>query len=277
MNGHDSIDAHGATVLITGASSGVGQSTARFLAESGYRVFGTSRHPVGARAIPGMQMLILDVCSDDSVSACVKEVVNQVGRLDVLINNAAYELAGAVEEVSLEEAKSQFDTNFFGVVRMTRAVLPLMRQRKQGRIINISSFSGVSAIPFLGVYSASKAALEGYTDALRMEVRPFNIQVSVTEAGFLKTPMMDKRLVAATTIGDYDPWRQRAFRRIRELEESAPGPDLVARTIREILASARPRFRYLIGPQARNTSRLRWLLPETLYENGKRKVFRLDG
>jgi NAD(P)-dependent dehydrogenase (short-subunit alcohol dehydrogenase family) len=263
--------------LITGASSGVGQSTARLLSEGGYRVFGTSRNPTGTRAIPGVQMLALDVCSDDSVSACVKEVIDRAGRIDVLINNAAYELSGAVEEVSLEEAQSQFDTNFFGVVRMVRAVLPFMRQRKQGRIINVSSFSGVSSIPFLGVYSASKAAVEGYTEALRMEVRPFNIQVSVTEAGFLKTPMMDKRLVPATTIGEYDPWRQRAFARIRELEESAPGPEIVATTIRNILASKKPRFRYLIGPQARNTSRLLWLLPEALYEDGKRKVFRLDG
>jgi NAD(P)-dependent dehydrogenase (short-subunit alcohol dehydrogenase family) len=263
-------------VLITGASSGVGQSTARLLSESDYRVFGTSRHTADTEAMLGLQMLPLDVRTEDSVSQCVKTVIDQAGRLDVLINNAAYELAGAVEEVSLEEAEAQFETNFFGVARMIRAVLPSMRQRNQGQIINVSSFSGVSSIPFLGIYSASKAALEGYTEALRMEVKPFNIHVSVTEAGFLKTPMMDKRQVPATTIAAYDPWRQRAFKAIRDLEEKAPGPELVAGTIRDILAAKKPRFRYLIGSQARNTSRLRWLLPEALYEDGKRKVFRLD-
>ena len=114
-------------VLITGASSGVGQSTARLLAQEGYRVFGTSRNPTGAAAIPSVEMLPLDVRSDASVVACVTAVVNQVGRVDVLVNNAAYELAGALEETSLEEAKDQFETNFFGVVRLVRAVLPSMR------------------------------------------------------------------------------------------------------------------------------------------------------
>lgn len=264
-------------VLITGASSGVGQTSARVLAQRGNRVFGTSRRAAGAQVTSGVQMLPLDVRSDDSVSACVKQVVDQAGRLDVLINNAAYELAGAVEEVSLEEARAQFETNFFGVARMVQAVLPSMRQRRQGLIINVSSYSGVSAIPFLGVYSASKSALEGYSEALRMEVRPFNIHVSVTEAGFLKTPMMDKRQVSAVRIGDYDPWRQRALVAIREMEEKSPGPELVADTIARILASEKPRFRYLIGRQARSSSRLHWLLPEALFENGKRKVFRLDG
>lgn len=264
-------------VLITGASSGVGQTTARLLSRRGDRVFGTSRQPVGTPATSGVQMLALDVRSDASASACVRQVIDQAGRIDVLINNAAYEQAGAVEEVSLDEARAQFETNFFGVMRMIRAALPFMRERKQGRIVNVSSYSGVSSIPFLGVYSASKAAVEGYSEALRMEVRPFDIHVSVTEAGFLKTPMMDKRQVPGATIADYDPWRQRAFKAIRGMEETSPGPELVAEAIADILASRSPRFRYLIGPQARSSSRLRWLLPEALFEDGKRRIFRLDG
>ena len=175
-------------VLITGASSGVGQSTARLLSQKGYKVFGTSRNPASAEAIPAVEMLALDVRSDDSVAACVKAVTNEAGRIDVLVNNAAYELAGALEETSMDEAKTQFETNFFGVIRMVKAVLPSMRQQKQGQIINVSSLSGVSSIPFMGIYSASKFALEGYTEALRLEVNPFNIHVSLTEAGFLKTP-----------------------------------------------------------------------------------------
>src|SRR5215468_1585535 len=224
-------------VLITGASSGVGQSTARLLSQKGYKVFGTSRNPARAEAIPAVEMLALDVRSDTSVSACVKAVVNQVGRVDVLVNNAAYELAGALEEISLEEAKAQFETNFFGVVRMVTAVLPLMRQRGQGQIINVSSLSGTSSIPFMGIYSASKFALEGYTEALRLEVKPFNVHVSLTEAGFLKTPMMNKRQVSTRQIREYDQWRQRAFDAIRDQEQEAPGPELVSQTILRIITS----------------------------------------
>src|SRR5262245_47487212 len=162
-------------VLITGASSGVGQSTARLLSRQGYKVFGTSRNPASAEVIPTVEVLALDVRSDDSVAACVKAVVNEVGRVDILVNNAGYELAGALEETSIDETKAQFETNFFGVVRMVKAVLPSMRQQKQGKIINVSSLAGVSSIPFMGFYSATKFALEGYTKALRMEVSPFNI------------------------------------------------------------------------------------------------------
>jgi short-subunit dehydrogenase len=174
-------------VLITGASSGVGQSTARLLAHRGYKVFGTSRNPGGSAIIPAVEMLPLDVRADDSVQACVEAVSSRSGRLDVLINNAGQELAGAVEEVSAEECRAQFETNFFGVVRMVNAVLPLMRRQNRGHIINAGSLSGLSPIPFLGIYSATKFALEGYTEALRHEVKPFNIRVSLTEAGFLKT------------------------------------------------------------------------------------------
>jgi NAD(P)-dependent dehydrogenase (short-subunit alcohol dehydrogenase family) len=262
-------------VLITGASSGVGQSTARLLSQKGYKVFGTSRNPASAESIPAVEMLSLDVRSDASVSACVTAVVNQAGRVDVLVNNAAYELAGALEEISLEEAKAQFETNFFGVVRMVTAVLPSMRQQRQGLIINVSSLSGVTSIPFMGVYSASKFAVEGYTEALRMEVKPFNINVSLAEAGFLKTPMMDKRQTPAAPLKAYDQWRQRAFDAIRDREEKGPGPHLVAETVLKIISSKTPRLRYLIGPQARLISGLKWFLPEGAYERAKMGNFGL--
>src|SRR5215831_16478429 len=163
-------------ILITGASSGVGQSTARLLSRKGFIIFGTSRNPANSEAIPDVEMMPLDVRSDASVVACLKAVADEAGRIDVLVNNAAYELAGAIEEISIDEAKAQVETNFFGAVRMVQAVLPSMRQHKQGQIINVSSLSAVSSIPFMGIYSASKFALEGYTEALRMEVRPFNIR-----------------------------------------------------------------------------------------------------
>jgi NAD(P)-dependent dehydrogenase (short-subunit alcohol dehydrogenase family) len=263
-------------VVITGASSGVGHATARLLSQRDYKVFGTSRHPASAEPIPTVEMVALDVRADDSVAACVNAVLSRAGRLDVLINNAGYELAGASEEVSLEETKAQFETNFFGVVRMVKAVLPFMRQQKHGQIINVSSLSGLTAIPFLGLYSASKFALEGYTEALRHEVKPFNIRVSLIEPAFLKTPMMNNRQVAAERMREYDLWRQRALNAIRAYEEKAPGPELVAETVLEIIAHERPRLRYVIGRQAKSITRLRRFLPEGVYEQGARHNFWLD-
>jgi NAD(P)-dependent dehydrogenase (short-subunit alcohol dehydrogenase family) len=221
-------------------------------------------------------MLTLDVCDDDSVVACVKTVSDRVGRLDVLVNNAGYELAGALEELSLAEAKAQFETNFFGMIRMVKAVMPLMRQQKGGQIINISSLAGLTTIPFMGIYSASKFAVESYSEALRLEVRPFNIHVSQIEPGFLKTPMMNHRQTAAGQISAYEPWRQRALAAIREYEEKGPGPDLVARTVLKIMTSEAPRLRYVTGRQAKFVSGLRRFLPEPAFEMGIRRNFRLD-
>ncbi len=263
-------------VLITGASSGVGQCTARLLSQRGDKVFGTSRNPASADTIPGVEMLPLDVRADASVRACVDDVANRGGRLDVLINNAGYELAGASEELSLEEVRAQFETNFFGVVRMVNAVLPLMRRQKRGHIINASSLAGLSAIPFLGIYSASKFALEGYTEALRHEVKPFNIHVTLTEVGFLRTPMMNNRQVGAHPMTEYDPWRRRALDAIRASEEKAPGPEVVARTLLETTSGDTPRLRYLIGRQATSVARLRRFLPAGMFEQGVRRSFSLD-
>lgn len=264
------------TVLVTGASSGNGQAAARLLSQRGYRVFGTSRSPSDAEKVPGVVMVALDVRSNDSVATCVKIVLQQAEHLDVLVNNAGYELGGALEELSLEEAQAQFETNFFGVVRMVKAVLPAMREQKRGRIVNISSLAGLAPIPFLGMYSASKFALEGYSDALRHEVKPFNIQVSLVEAGFLRTPLREKRQLAAQRVREYDPWRQRALDAIREYEEKGPGPELVAKSVMKILERERPRLRYAIGRQARVVSRLRRFLPEMAFEHGTRNTFHLD-
>lgn len=263
-------------VLVTGASSGVGQSTARLLSQRGYKVFGTSRNPAGAELIPLVEMLSLDVRADDSVWSCVESVLTRGGGLDILINNAGHEVAGALEEISLDEARSQFETNFFGVVRMVNAVLPVMRRQRRGHIVNVSSLTGLSSIPFLGFYSASKFALEGYTEALRHEVKPFNIHVSMTEAGFLKTPMMNHRQVGAHPLAEYDQWRARALDAIHTHEEKSPGPEAVAETLLEIIGSQNPRLRYLIGTQARSIARLRRFLPAAMFEQGVRRTFSLD-
>ena len=260
------------TILVTGASSGVGRATAHVLAERGYKVFGTSRNPEISDSISSVEMLKLDVRSDAAVSACV----DAAGPIDVLVNNAGYELAGAAEETSLDELIAQFETNFFGVARMVKAVLPIMRRRKAGRIINVSSLAGMVATPFMGIYSASKFALEGYTAALRQEVLPFNIHVSMVEVGFLRTPMMEHRQVARETIEDYGPWRRSALDAIATAERQGPGPELVAQTIRVIIESGNPRLRYVTGRQANLVSRLQRWLPEAAFEKGVRRTFRLD-
>jgi len=262
-------------VLVTGTSSGVGLATARLLSQSGYQVFGTSRKP-SAEPTPGVTVVPLDVQSDDSVAACVGAVAGRAGRLDVLVNNAGYELAGALEELTLEEAKAQFETNFFGVVRMVKAVVPLMRRQGRGQIITVSSLSGLTPIPFMGIYSASKFALDGYIEALRLELKPFGIQVSQIEPGFLRTTMMTHRQVAAQRIAEYDPWRQRAYDAIRAQEEKGPGPELVADAVLRIATSKKPRLRYLVGRQAKVVTGLRRFLPEAAFEMGVRRSFGLD-
>jgi NAD(P)-dependent dehydrogenase (short-subunit alcohol dehydrogenase family) len=263
-------------VLITGASSGVGQSTARLLSQRGYRVFGTSRDPAVAEPIPGVEMLPLDVRADDSARACLDAVTERAGRLDILVNNAGYELAGALEESSVDEAKAQFETNFFGIVRMVKAVLPVMRRQGNGQIITISSLSGMIPIPFMGIYSASKFAVEGYIEALRHELKPFHIHVSLIEPGFLHTAMSSHRQTTAARIAEYEPWRQRSLDAIRAHEDRGPGPELVAMTVLRIAASSAPRLRYLAGRQARVVTGLRRFLPEGAFERGARGTYRLD-
>jgi NAD(P)-dependent dehydrogenase (short-subunit alcohol dehydrogenase family) len=181
-----------ATVLITGASSGIGAAVAQLLHRNGFTVFGTTRSANPAKT-NGFRMLRLDVDSEDSARACVEEVLSHSGRLHAVVNNAGFALIGAAEEAGLAEAKEQFETNFFGVVRVTDAVLPAVRKAGSGRLINIGSLAGLMAIPFNGFYCATKFALEAYTEASWYELRPFGISVSLIEPGFVRTGMIVPR------------------------------------------------------------------------------------
>ncbi len=237
----------GQVILVTGASSGIGRATAQLLAERGHLVLGTSRNIATVAPIPGVEFLPLDVRSDASVGACVDMVLQRAGRLDVLVNNAGYVLSGAVEEVSPDEALAQFETNFFGAVRMARAVLPIMRRQGGGQIINISSVAGLVPLPFWGYYSASKAALEALTEALRYEVKPFRIRVSLVEPGPFKTELYRNQQGAERPIAEYDPWRERVAALIRENERAGEDPQRVAECVLRIVASPSPRLRYPVG------------------------------
>lgn len=263
-------------VLITGVSSGIGEATARLLAQKGFILFGTSRNPSGVEAIPGVEVLPIDVCSDESVSNSVDTVVERAGRLDILVNNAGYGLVGVIEEVTVEEAKAQFDTNFFGVVRMVKKVLPIMRKQGSGQIINISSGMGLASLPFFGFYSASKFALEGYTEALRHEVKPFQIRVSLVEPGFIATKLFDNEQLAGNPISDYDPWRRHASEAVKKHIEKALDPIRVAECILRIIESKSPRLRNIVNKEIARMFLMRRFLPESLFEQGARRYLNQD-
>ncbi len=249
-------------VLVTGASSGIGQATARLLFEHGFKVYGTSRKPDG-------NLIPLDVRSDDSVRACVE----RVGPIDVLVNNAGYSLMGAAEETSVDEAKAQLETNFFGVVRMVNAVLPAMRKAGAGKIINVGSLAGITAIPFGAFYTASKFALEGYSEALWHELRPLGINVTLIEPGFVHTPIGEKTQTAAKPLTAYDGVRQRATAALGRHVEHGIAPDAVAKTVLRAVQSRSPSLRYRVGTDAAWFPRLKSVLPWPLFAVGVRRTF----
>jgi len=261
--------------LVTGASSGFGKAIAVLLSKNGFRVFGTSRRPEVAQP-DGFQMLSLDVNSDESVRACVSSVLDQTGRLDLLVNNAGFVLSGAIEETSIEEAKSQFETNFFGVMRMTREVLPIMRGQQAGRIVIIGSVGGLLAGPFEGMYIATKHALEGYTETLRLEVKGFGIRVSIIEPGFFKTGLFKSETPVRARLPEYDRARKNASV-VREGEHrgKALPPALVAELVLRVARSSSPRLRYAIGKE-KGAIRLKKIIPEGVYESFTRKHWKLD-
>lgn len=260
-------------VLITGASSGIGQATARLLAGAGFRVFGTSRrrHPDEA----GVEMLELDVRSDESVARCVAEVLARAGRIDVLINNAGVEHVSVAEETTMEEAHVVFETNFFGVVRMTNAVLPGMRARRQGRIINVGSLAAWVGEPGEAFYSASKHALAGYTEALRHEVWPLGIHVSLVEPGAFKTNLIRAESMPEGTITDYDAVRRAVRHTLQEALRQGDDPRQVAQLILKVARARSPHLRYGVGREAHWLPYLRVLLPQWLFDYLLRRGFGL--
>jgi NAD(P)-dependent dehydrogenase (short-subunit alcohol dehydrogenase family) len=261
--------------LVTGASSGFGQLTASALADRGYRVFGTSRKEQST-ASNGIGMLRLDVRSDDSVRSCVEQVMAQVDRIDVLVNNAGQIHASVIEETSLEQAKDVLETNFWGAVRVTDAVLPIMRRQRHGHIINVSSLAGLVGIPGQAFYSASKFALEGYTEALSMEVEQFSIVVSLIEPGFFKTHLHREMQHGAIRSDDYATLRETLETTLAAAIEQGDDPHKVAEMIARIAGTTSPRLRYRVGNDSIWVPRLRACLPHKLFRRGLRWRFKID-
>src|ERR1700677_3430229 len=261
-------------VLVTGASSGIGLACATHLAGRGFRVYGTSRRAAAGSPAPGnLTMLPADVTDDGSVEQAVATVLEREGRLDIVVNNAGMGIAGPVENTSTEQAKGQFEVNFFGVLRVCRAVLPSMRRQRSGYIINIGSIGGILAIPYQSMYSASKFALEGLSEALRMEVRPFGIRVVIIEPGDHKTDFTHNRQIIENTYGK--PCEAALARAARD-EQNGPGPEQIARLLYGIINLRNPRLRYSTGPIFQRAAVwLKRLLPNSLVEYGVRLYFGL--
>jgi NAD(P)-dependent dehydrogenase (short-subunit alcohol dehydrogenase family) len=265
-------------VLVTGVSSGIGRAIAHLLSDHGFRVFGTLRTLVrGERELGDIETVRLDVRDGESVRSCVQAVLATAGRIDALINNAGYTLVGASEETSIEEAKELFETNFFGVLRMSQSVLPILRRQAYGRIVNIGSAVGFLPAPYQGIYSASKHALEGYSESLDHEVRQFGVRVSVVEPGFTQTNIDKNAQMPSQMIAAYTLDRDHVINAIRQNTAKGRDPADVASAVLEALTSRSPRPVYLVGGDVRLASRLRKFAPSVLFDKGLRKQFGLAG
>lgn len=262
--------------LVTGASSGIGKATAERLAAAGYTVYGSSRRGAQERQLP-FTMLPLDVTNDESVEAIVSKVIELEGRIDLLVNNAGFGVAPAgAEESSIKQAQAIFDTNFMGMVRMTRAVVPHMRQHGNGRIINIGSVLGFLPLPFGALYAATKHAMEGYSESLDHELRTRGIRVSVVEPAYTKTQFDANFMEPDAKLEEYRQIRASLSATLKAVMDIADPPDVVADVVLKAATTAHPKLRYTAGKLAARLSLLRRFAPAAVLDSGIRKDLRLD-
>lgn len=254
-------------VLITGGSSGIGKSIGDFLLHKGYTVYGTSRNP--ERVIDSSFLLLkMDVRDTDSIEKAVAEIIAKSGHIDVLINNAGVGITGPLEEISAAEIKNNFETNFFGPIAVIKAVLPGMRSRKQGLIINVTSIAGYMGLPYRSIYSASKGALELITEALRMEVKPFGIKITNVAPGDFATSIADRRYHAPLVKGSpYESSYGRTLSMMDEHVDEGSNPNKMAEAVYGIMKTPNPKVHYRIGAFMQKFSIvLKRALPDKIYE-----------
>lgn len=266
----------GKVALVTGTSSGIGAATAERLVSAGYQVYGTSRRgaKMGQQAF---EMLTLDVTSDESVTAAVSEVIRREGRIDLLVNNAGFNIAPAgAEESSIEQGQAIFDTNFFGIVRMTRAVLPHMRNQRSGRIINIGSILGFLPAPYMALYAATKHAVEGYSESLDHEIRKWGIRVSVLEPAGTSTAIDANAPEADAKLDDYREARGVVGPSLTELITNGDRPSVVADVVLKAASAANPKRRYTVGGVAWRLRLIRNFAPACMVDAAIRKQLRLN-
>src|SRR5712691_5586219 len=264
------------TTLVTGVSSGIGREIAQLLAERGARMFGTVRDPKSAKPIRGVEIVGMDVTDDASVRAAVQSIEQKAGPVQLLVNNAGYSFMGALEETSIEEARQQFETNLFGVLRVTNSVLPGMRQQGYGRIVNISSVLGFLPAPYMGIYVASKHAVEGYTETLDHEVRRFGVRALLVEPANTKTNIRGNSKFAKVALDVYADERKRLTDVVQQSIEHGDDPRIVAEAVYQALTAKSPRLRYPVG-KGIAFSRLRRFVPAGMFDKSFRKQFQLDG
>ncbi|WP_093289862.1 oxidoreductase [Pseudoxanthomonas sp. CF125] len=261
-------------VLVTGVSSGIGRASAQALAGKGCTVFGSMRQLEHAEPVKGVKLVQLDVREQASIDDAVARVVAEAGRIDVLVNNAGQNLIGSVEETAIPEIESLFDTNVFGMVRTIRAVLPYMRARRSGRIINVSSVLGFLPAPYMGAYSASKHAVEGLSESLDHELRQFGVRVTLVQPSFTNTSFKMNTQLARNTVPDYDRERNLALGAIERASSNAPDAALVADTIVEAVLG-KWKMRRAPAGQASLLAKLRRYMPSGPIDASLRKTFGL--
>ncbi|SPP93009.1 oxidoreductase [Bradyrhizobium vignae] len=255
--------------LVTGASIGIGNATAKALQRAGFRVFGTSRR--ASERADGVTMLTCDVTDDASVGKMVDDVLAEAGRIDLLVNNAGMGLLGGAEESSLVQAQALFDVNVFGVFRVTNAVLPIMRRQMNGRIVNVSSVQGFIPAPYFALYSSTKHAVEGYSESLDHELRQFGIRVVLVEPAYTRTSFEHNLASPDRLLGIYDSARIGMAEVVRKAMEKGDSPEVVAEIVLAAATDAAPKTRYAAGRMARQVSLLRRFVPTSAFDKSLRK------
>jgi short-subunit dehydrogenase len=259
------------TVLVTGASAGIGRATAIYLAQNGYNVYGAARRVEKMNDLKkyGIKPIVLDVTNDESVTTCVENIFKEAGSIDVLINNAGFGCEGAIEDVTMQDAKYQLEVNVFGAMRLTQLILPKMRQNKYGKIVNISSVGGKIALPLGGWYHASKFAIEALSDAMRMEVKQFDIDVIVIEPGGIKSEWGDIALESLVRVSGNTAYKEMvkgAFNSFKQTVSKNSEPIVIARLIKKGIEANKPKTRYVGGSMAKPLLFLRNILSDKMFE-----------
>lgn len=262
-------------ILISGASSGIGKMVGEFLTDKGHNVIGTSRNP--DPNYKKFELIALDVTDDESVNETCKMALEKLGKVDVLINNAGFGISGPIENTSIEEAKNQFNANYFGVVRMTTKLLPHFRSNCDGLIINISSLGGLIGLPFQGHYSASKFALEGFIEALRMELKPFNIRACNINPADFNTEFSANRKLVSEVSNEYRQKFNQFLKMYEKDEREGADPILIAKLIDKLIQQDAVSVRYVIGKQSQTMGfTIKRLLGSNLFEKMMNKMWNVE-
>ncbi|MEU0073458.1 oxidoreductase [Streptomyces sp. NPDC006332] len=262
-------------VLVTGASSGVGKETALAFAAAGFEVIGTARNTARVTPPAGVTYLDLDVTSDESVASVVKQVIDRFGRIDVLVNNAGVGANGAAEEFSVARTQEVFDVNVYGIMRMTKAVLPHMRTQRRGRVINVSSLSGFVPSPFMSIYTSTKHAVEGYSGSLDHEVREHGVRILLVEPGPINTPFGDHSVQGDTPLALYASGRRTFDEVLAKNTSGGDDPATVAKVIVAAATDKKPKLRRTAGTTAAGISVFHRVLPARIFDRIVRRFNRM--